>query len=42
MREAPEPRDLLPVDVIVHPVSVLDHEAEDGDHMLGYVPHRDE
>ena len=42
MREALETRDLLSVDVVVEGISVLDHEAEDGDHVLGQVAHRDE
>src|SRR5215212_9589268 len=42
VREALESRDLFPVDVVVHPVSILNHKAEHGNHVLGYVPHRDE
>jgi hypothetical protein len=40
--EALEPWDLLPVDVVIHHVAVLDHEAEDGDHVLGDVAYGDQ
>src|SRR5919205_1993872 len=32
----------LSVDVVVDDVAVLEHKAEDGDHVLGYVPNGDQ